>query len=198
MEEFIFLADLYKEIYYWLAGKTPGEHTCISYFIYYDKNVWEKIKSKIIELENKNNLSILEKEFIKCKYEGKAYRVINYNSRNKGHVCITNTYQSCSKDIDGVKNVNVYGDKILIELIARKESYAIDIFKLLSFMIKNQIINIQDMERCNILNLEKYLCEKEVIVPLIKENIVNVSVVNFTKGTSKNILKNQWFRRKLY
>ena len=46
----------------------------------------------------------IEKEFMKCKYEGSAYRVINYRHRRKGHVCVTNTYQSCSKDIKGVKN----------------------------------------------------------------------------------------------
>lgn len=198
MEEFIFLADLYKEIYYWLAGKTPGEHTCISYYKNFDKNVWLKIKNKIIELEHKNELTIFEKEFLRCKYKGKAYRVIKYNSRNKGHVCITNTYQSCSKNIRAVKNVSIYGDKILIELKVTKDSYAIDIFQLLSFMIKNEIIKIEDFAVCNFLNLEKYLCEKEVAVPLMRENIVNVSIANFTTKTAIDLPKSEWFRKKLY
>lgn len=198
IEEFNFLTDIYKKIYYWLAGTTPGEHTCISYFKQYDKNVWDKIKNKIIELENKNRLSKIEKEFIKCKYEGKAYRVINYNSRNKGHVCITNTYQSCSKNIEGIKNVNLYGNKILINLIAVKETYAIDVFELLSFMIKNKIINIQDMERCNLYNLEKYLCEKEVVVPLTKESIENIKVIDLKNNILKEIPKNEWYRKNLY
>ena len=74
----------------------------------------------------------------------------------------------------------------MINLIAVKETYAIDVFELLSFMIKNKIINIQDMERCNLYNLEKYLCEKEVVVPLTKESIL------------KEIPKNEWFRKNLY
>ena len=49
IEEFNFLTDIYKKIYYWLAEMTPGEHTCIRYFKQYDKNVWDKIKNKIKE-----------------------------------------------------------------------------------------------------------------------------------------------------
>ena len=92
MKEFYFLAELYNKIYYWLVGTTPGEHTCISHYKKYDKEVWLQIKNKISELENKQKLTFYEKEFIKCKYIGDAYRVIKYNSRNKGHVCTTNSY----------------------------------------------------------------------------------------------------------
>lgn len=198
IEEFNFLTDIYKKIYYWLAGTTPGEHTSIRYFKHYDKEVWNKIKDKIIEIENKSRLSKIEKEFLKCKYEGNAYRVINYNSRKKGQVCVTNTYQSCSKDIKGVKNVNLYGDRTLIELNSTKDTYAIDIFKLLSFMIKNEIIDIRDMEHCNIHSLERYLCEKEVVVPITKKSIVNVGVIDFKNNLSKKILPNEWFRKNLY
>lgn len=168
IEEFNFLTDLYKEIFYWLAGTTPGGYTCISHYKKYDKKVRLTIKNKIIELENKKELTPYEKEFLKCKYTGKAYRVIQYNPRNKGHVCVINSYQSCSKNIKAVKNVSIYGDKILIELNATENSYAIDIFELLAFMIRNEIIRLQDFKVCNFLNLEKYECEKEIIVPLKK------------------------------
>ena len=197
MEQFNFLADLYKDIYFWLAGITPGEHTCISHYKKYDKEVWIKIKNKIIELESKKDLTIYEKEFLKCKYEGKAYRVITYNSRNKGHVYIVNNYQSFSKSIQAVKNVKIYGDKILIEINANKDSYAIDIFELLCFMIKNEIIRLQDFKKYNFLKLEKYECEKEVVVPLVEEDIVNINVVNFEENKIINLSKSKWYRKKL-
>ena len=197
INEFAFLKEIYEKIYNWLAGTTPGEHAYIRYFKKYDKEVWNKIKEKMIELENKSRLSKIEKEFMKCKYEGSAYRVINYRHRRKGHVCVTNTYQSCSKDIKGVKNVNLYGKRILIELNSTKDAYAIDVFKLLCFMIKNEIIDIKDMERCNIYNLEKYICEKEVVVPITQKNIVNISVIDLKNNISKKILPNEWFRKNL-
>lgn len=198
MEQFKFLADLYKDIYFWLAGVTPGEHTCISHYKKYDKVVWLKIKNKIIELENKKELTFYEKEFLKCKYKGKAYRVIRYNYRNKGHVHAVNYYQSCSKNINAVKNVNIYGEKILIELNAKQNSYAIDIFKLLFFMIKNEIIRLEDFKKYNFLNLEKYECEKEVVIPLTDENIVNISIVNFEENRKIDLPKSKWYRNKLY
>jgi len=197
MEQFNFLADLYKDIYFWLAGITPGEHTCISHYKKYDKEVWIKIKNKIIELENKKNLTTYEKEFLKCKYEGKAYRVITYNSRNKGHVYIVNNYQSFSKSLQAVKNVKIYGDKILIEINADKHSYAIDIFELLCFMIKNEIIRLEDFKEYNFLKLEKYECEKEVVVPLVEEDIVNINFVNFEENKIINLSKSKWYRKKL-
>ena len=65
-------------------------------------------------------------------------------------------------------------------------------------MIKNKIINIQDMERCNLYNLEKYLCEKEVVVPLTKESIENIKVIDLKNNILKEIPKNEWFRKNLY
>lgn len=196
-EDFVFLSKIYKDIYIWFATKTPGDIICLSFFKRYDKDVWEKVKNKIIELENKIQLSKIEKEFIKCKYEGNAYRVINYFSRRKGHVFKANTYQSCSKDIDSVKKISIHGDKILMELKASKEMYAIDLMMLLRFMIKNELINIEDMKFYSFFNLEKYIDEKEVIVPISDKSIVNISVVNFEKGTYTEIPQNQWFRNTL-
>ena len=198
MEQFIFLADLYKDIYFWLAGITPGEHTCITHYKNYNKKVWEKIKNKIIELENKKCLTSYEKEFLKCKYIGNAYRVIAYNFRNQGHVCEVNYYQSCSKNIKAVKNVKIHGEKILIELKAKQDSYAIDIFELLIFMIKNEIIRLQDFKKYNFLNLEIYECEKEVVLPITNDNIVNISIVNFEENKKIDLEKSKWFRNRLY
>jgi hypothetical protein len=198
MEQFNFLADLYKDIFFWISRITPGEHTCISRFKKYDKKVWIKIKNKIVDLENKNSLTTDEKEFLKCKYVGKAYRVITYNSRNRGHVYIVNNYQSFSKNIQAVKNVKVYGNKILIEINANKYSYAIDIFELLQFMIKKEIIRLEDFKKYNFLELEEYKCEKEVVVPLIEENVININIVNFEENKKIDLSKSKWYRNGLY
>ena len=105
LNDFNFLSDIYKEIYSWIACNTPGEHRGIRHFKNYDKNVWGSIKYKIKELEKNNKLTDLEKEFLKCKYVGSGYRVFCYEKRKNGQVYITNTYQSCSKSEQGVKNV---------------------------------------------------------------------------------------------
>ena len=49
-------------------------------------------------------------------------------------------------------------------------------------MIKNQIIRLEDFKKYNFLKLEKYECEKEVVVPLVEEDIVNINVVNFEEN----------------
>ena len=54
------------------------------------------------------------------------------------------------------------------------------------------------MERCNLYNLEKYLCEKEVVVPLTKESIENIKVIDLKNNILKEIPKNEWFRKILY
>ena len=198
MEEFSFLADLYKDIHFWLSGITPGEYTCISRYKKYDKDVWNIIKNKIIELENKKELTTYEKDFLKCKYTGNAYRVINYNPRKHGYVYAFGCYQSCSKTLSEVKNVGVYGEKILIELIAKHDAYAIDMFELLCFMVKNEIIRFEDVITHNLSTLERYECEGEVIVPLDKSNIKNVKVVNFEQGIEKELEPSKWYRNNLY
>ena len=140
MSEFRFLTYLYNDIYLWLASSTPGEHVTKGYFKDKDKKVWNRIKNKFIELEKKKELSELEKEFLNCKYVGKAYRIIHYYKRRNGQVYPIDCYQSCSKTINGVKKVNLYGDVTLIELLSSEYSYSIDLFKLLEFMVKNKLI----------------------------------------------------------
>ena len=197
MNEFEFLSDLYEELYLWLASKTPGEHTTKGYFKNTDKKVWNKIINKIKELESKSYLNDVEKEFLKCKYIGKSYRVIRYNERRKGNIYLLDCYQSCSKTISGIDNVKLHGDVILIELFSSKQSYSIDLFKILEFMIKHRLILYKDefdINHRNVLSLENYYDEEEVLVKINEENIRNVCIYNSQSKIYKELDRNKWFR----
>ena len=197
MNEFEFLSDLYEELYLWLASKTPGEHTPKGYFKNTDKKVWNKIIKKIKELESKSYLNDVEKDFLNCKYIGKSYRVSRYNERRKGHICLLDCYQSCSKTLSGIDNVNLHGDVILIELFSSKKSYSIDLFKVLEFMIKYGLIIYKDefdINHRNVLSLENYYEEEEVLVKINEENIRNVYIYNSQSKTCKELDRNKWFR----
>ena len=198
IEEYKDLANVYKIIYKWLVVKTPGENPGIASYKYYDKLAWNIVRELIIKTEKKENLTNEEREFLRCKYQGKAYRIIEYNPKNKGHICITKTYQSCSRDIEGIKMVPLYGNKLLIELIAIEDTYAIDVFELLCFMIKNELIDFNDMQNYNIKNLERYENEREVVIPMTKNNIVNVSVIDSNGNQIEIIPREKWFRESLY
>lgn len=198
LNDFNFLSDIYKEIYSWIACNTPGEHRGISHFKNYDKNVWESIKYKIKELEKNNKLTDLEKEFLKCKYVGSGYRVFCYEKRKNGQVYINNTYQSCSKSEQGVKNVtNLHGELVLIKLNAYEEHYAIDVFELLCFMYKNKLINIEDFKYYNPKQLVKYEKEEEVLIPITENTITNISIVNYEQNEYKELLREKWFRNSI-
>lgn len=197
MNEFSFLTDLYENIYDWLANATPGEHNCKRYFSFYDKKVWNIIKQKMVELEALDRLSKIQKEFLSCKYIGTAYRKINYRKKRKGHVYLTNSYQSCSKTITGLNNVNISGDVILIEMETKEESYAIDVMKLLIFMCKYNLIIYKDEFVYNfkqVNRLEKYYEEEEVVIPINEENIKNICIKNFDTGKVLKLDKENWYR----
>lgn len=198
MEDFKFLNNLYEDLYLWLTFKTPGSDSTISRFKYYDKNVWLPIKNKIIELEQNRNLNKLEMEFLKCRYTGKAYRAMYYNSRERGYVCPIERYQSCSKTIEGIKALKLTGENILIELDVTKELVAIDVFELLCFMVENKLVRYTD----KLENLLRYQEEEEVAIPMYEQAIKKISVVDFSDNNnilenSKIIEKDKWFRNKI-
>lgn len=197
INDFYFLSELYDDIYCWLAVNTPGERVVKSYFAKKNKTVWNRIRDKFIELERKNELSLIEKDFLRCKYVGKAYRKIRCCKKCNGYVYPINCYQSCSKTIRGLKHVSMCGDVVLIELFSSKCSYSIDVIELLMFMFKNRLIiykdefdkNFRDIERLN-----RYIDEEEVVVVISKNNIKNVSIRNFETGLLLPVDKEQWFR----
>lgn len=200
MEDFAFLGELYEDIYCWLASNTPGEYITEGYFKNKDKRVWSKIIDKFKALESKCDLSDLEKNFLKCKYVGKAFRILRYHERRKGYVYPINCYQSCSKSLKGIENVELHGDVILIELFSSNNSYSIDLFKILKFMIKNRLIVYKDdfdKNYRNISNLENYYDEEEVLVIISKENIKRVSIHNFQNKYDKEIDRNKWLRNNM-
>ena len=200
MNEFNFLSELYDDIYCWLATNTPGERSTKGYFKNKDKKIWNRIRNKLIELEKRNNITKVEKEFLKCKYVGKAYRKIHYFKKRHGQVCLLNCYQSCSKTIKGLKNVSIHGDVVFVELFANEYSYAIDVYNLLMFMIKYNLIVYKDefeKKYHNVLNLEGYINEEEVVVVLSADNVRNISVRNFETGLILALDKTKWYRNNL-
>lgn len=193
------MTELYDDIFCWLAANTPGEIRSKSFFKNYEKNVWNLIKNKFIELEHKAVLSNIQKEFLKCRYVGPAYRKICYRNRRKGQVYLINCYQSCSKTLNGLKNVSIHGDAILIQLFSRKESHSIDIIKLLLFMKKYNLIQYKDEFETNFRNinsLTRYIQEEEIVIVLSEENIKNISVIN-RNGLIMPLEKKQWYRNTL-
>ena len=197
MNDFGFLTDLYEDLYLWLSSNSPGEKATKGYFKNKDKKVWGKIINKVKELESKSYLNDVENDFLNCKYIGKSYRVIRYNERRKGHIYLSDCYQSSSKTISGIDNVKLHGDVILIELFSSKQSYSIDLFKILEFMIKHRLILYKDefdINHRNVLSLENYYDEEEVLVKINEENIRNVYIYNSQSKICKELDRNKWFR----
>lgn len=190
---FLFLSELFADIYSWLASKTPGGYSRISEFKYYDENVWSIIKNKIIELDNKKYLTLIEKEFLKCKYVGDVFRVLDYNAKRKGHVLPIKYHQSCSKDMDGITNVNLYGKKLLVKLFANDEIFGIDIFELLCFMIKYKIIIVDDRVK----SLLRYEDEKEVVLPVCDKTIVGIDIINNENEIIGLLPREMWYRKSM-
>lgn len=194
MDQFDFLFDIYEYLYDWLATRTPLNHSYKTTFKFYNDKIWAKIKNKIEELENRDNLNEIEQYFLECRYKGKAYRIINYYERRKGHVYPIQYSQSCSKTLDGINNVKNCGEVLLIELNTKE--IAIDIFKLLMFMYVNGLINEKNEGNYrSFQKLEKYLSEEEVVMPINKETISNLSVFDLNKNKKIcDIDREYWFR----
>lgn len=194
INEYYFLSQLYFDLYDWLSGVTPGEHNSLRFYNYYEKKVWIHIKNKICELEQKKNKTKIDKDFLKCKYIGIAFRVLNNYSKRRGQLYPINKYQSCSLSIESVKNVSISGNVTLVTIDASPELCAIDIFELLIFMKKYNLIREEDLTLKNINNLLRYEDEGEVVVPITKDNIINMQFVNFKDNKFEDISKDKWFR----
>ena len=90
---------------------------------------------------------------------------------------------------------NLPGDVILLEGHATD---AIDVFGLLHFFLKNSLLN-GIPSHMPIDNLLRYEQEQEVLYPIQKENIINISVANHSNLSGKQIPlpQDKWFRNSL-
>ena len=198
LNDYKFLSNIYKDIYSWIVCNTPGEPRKLKHFKYYNENVWKIIQKKIINVESKNHLTIMDNDFIKCRYHSNGFRIMPYAKTKKGQVYISNFFQSCSKSEYGLKQVNnMHGDLVLIELITDKDEYSIDIFELLCFMVKYHLIKEEDCYLCPPGNLEKYVKEEEILIRIGKDNIKKISVVNYDETTYHELSKEEWYRKKM-
>lgn len=191
--------DMYDSIYNWLAVHTPGSRCYISRLKCYQKDVWNPIIEIIRILNNKEILDNIEKEFLDLVvYKGPIFRVQKYNARYKGHICESEFYQSWSRSIDGVNSVSNFSGDVL--LIIGQTNEGIDLFGLLTFLIKNQCITPNSLK--SPYDLAKYEKENEVIYPVQFKNINEVVVVDKEniynwKNCKKSIPRDKWQRNNM-
>jgi len=108
-------------------------------------------------------------------------------------------YQSWSKSIDGLLNINGYNGKLL--LIKGNSNLGIDIFELLCFLLKNKCIT--DFNNLDPKLLINYENEKEIAHPITIANLEEIYIVldknNISKSINENncLPKEKWFRNNL-
>ncbi len=165
---------IYNNIYNWLTNYTPGENRSTNFKKNYHKT-WSLISNKIYSLFKKEKLSDEEKDFLKLTcYTGTIYRLHQYTKRRKGYIYPSNFYHAWSKNIAGMKSVKLYGD---ILLITGHANNAIDVFGVLTFLIKNECItNIEPYKFPQ--NLCRYESEEEIEYPLNIDSVSSVFLID--------------------
>ncbi|MGL6184775.1 MAG: hypothetical protein ACRC1T_05285 [Clostridium chrysemydis] len=192
--------ELYNYLYSWLTESTPGNRRNLSTYKYYQENLWSYLLEMINTLSNKEELTKEEQDFMDLVvYKGDVYRVQNYRSRRRGHIYETNYFQSWSKSIEAVSEVTNYMGDIL--LIIGQADVGIDIVGLLTFMLSYGYANTFNPSM-HINNLDRYIKENEIVVPMIFENIKDIIIINHdslndwkTKGTK--LERSKWKRNTL-
>lgn len=187
---------IYTSVYDWLVSHTPGGRCHISSLKIYQKQVWNPIIEMIEKLTKKETLNDNEQEFLdKVVYNGPIYRIQNYNSRYKGYIHESGLYQSWSMSIEGVESVsNFIGDVVLI---VGQANNGIDLFGLLTFLLKNKYITFNRLR--DPYTLCRYEDEKEVVYPVQFKNINEVAVVDKDnlhdwENHKKDIPRDKWKR----
>lgn len=191
---------IYDNLYNWLAYHSTGNRTTKSFFKTYQKMLWNPVLNKINLIQEKSNLTDIEKEFLNLTlYQGPIFRFQKYNPRLKGHIYPMPFYQSWSKDIAGLLNVNGFHGELL--LIQGTANLGIDIFGLLKFLLEQKYItNIKPYKETK--NLLKYKNENEIAFPvqigIIKEiYIVHKEKIPETINKNNCLPKEKWIRNKL-
>lgn len=191
---------IYDNLYNWLAHHSVGSRTTKSLFKNYQKLIWNPILNKINLIQEKPNLTDIEKEFLNLTlYRGPIFRLQNYNTRLQGHIYPMCFYQSWSKDIEGLQNVNGFHGKLL--LIQGTANLGIDVFGLLTFLLEQKYITPIRPDK-HPQNLLKYENENEVSFPIQISSIEKIYIVDkesILESIKENncLSKEKWIRNKL-
>lgn len=191
---------IYDKLYSWLAHHSTNSVPTESLFKYYQKLIWNPILNKINLIQEKPNLTDTEKEFLNLTlYQGPIFRLQRYKPNYKGYIYPMCFYQSWSKDIEGLQNVNSFHGKLL--LIQGTANLGIDIFGLLKFLLKYKYITNISLYK-DPQNLLKYKNENEVAFPVQIDSIEEIYIVdkeNILETMNKNncLPKEKWVRNKL-
>lgn len=190
---------IYEKTYKWLANHSVGSRAYINNLKNYQKELWGPILEVINELSNKPNLNNIEKEFLELvSYTGPIYRIQHYNPKNRGFVFEHSNFQSWSRSLQGVSNISLYGDVVLLVGHAIN---GINLFGLLIFMFEhNFITNIPPCKEA--MGLNKYEKEEEVVFSLEFNHLTDVAVVSKDKlldweNHKKVIPKEKWRRNSI-
>lgn len=161
----------------WLASKSFGGRPTKTSFKYFQKNLWNPILKTIHNINNRNNLTEEEKEFLNLVvYDKDIFRVLNYYSKAHKYVCETQEYQSWSSSTEGLQNVpGIRGSNNL--LLIGKADLGIDIFGLLRFLIKNKYIH-DNKTRDSLIRIISYEKENEIAYKTSFDKIERIIVVN--------------------
>lgn len=193
---------IYDNLYNWLAHHSVGSRTTKSLFKNYQKLIWNPILNKINLIQEKPNLTDIEKEFLNLTlYQGPIFRLQRYNPNTKGHIYPMCFYQSWSKDIEGLQNVNGFHGELL--LIHGTANLGVNIFGLLTFLLEQKYITLNNIKPYKEpQNLLKYENENEVAFPVQIDSIEEIYIVdkeNILKTMNKNncLPKEKWIRNKL-
>ena len=189
--------EIYKMIYSWLCSQAPGEYQTKSSLKNYSNKICMPIIKQVQQIRAFEQITETQEEFLsEVLYTGLIFRIQQYHKRRVSHVCPLPFYQSWSKSLEGLQQVsNLPGDVIILEGHATD---AIDVFGLLHFFWKNSLLN-GIPSHMPIKNLLRYEQEQEVLYPIQKENIINISVANHSNLSGKQIPlpQDKWFRNSL-
>ena len=179
----------------WLATKTLCCVARKSTFQYYDKHLWLPIRERINSVLKSVDRTPDDLELLSCCYTGELFRVQYYNERAKAHVYPLGCYQSWSTE-HGLEALSSIGGRILlIRGHSHPEDYAIRTIDLLVCLQPE----IREPLFTGMHELSRYCCEHEVVMPITRESIDEIYIVEAEhltnwKEYATPLASEKWFR----
>lgn len=190
---------IYCHLYDWLTTFSLGEYRRPSSYKWYSKRLFFPLLEIINSLETKNQLNEIENNFLNnVQYKGKIFRIHNYNPRKRKYVYEINYFSHWSSNIEGLSNLNLSGQKLLLVGNVDKSNPGINIYGLLYFLLQN-VPKMRFNER-PLPNLQRYCRENEIVAPVNKNTIQDILIVDSKSLSSNNINGtqlplNKWYRK---
>ena len=192
--------ELYERLYDWLTSISCGDYRRKSSYKYYQEKLWNPILNKLDELSRKDRteLSYNEEIFLNnILYKGKIYRKMRYRSKRRGHIYEMSEYASWSRDIEGVMNVPGLNGEVL--LLIGYTNKGISVQALLHYFYNFKIWKSAEYYKC-IDNLCRYINEKEIVAPILFENIEDIKIIDLKsidKEKGVSLERDKWRRNRI-